>query len=747
MMKFLTSFGLILLLVTSLPAATLSGYLTDSSNGEPLIGGNVYIAGTDLGSATNSRGYYVIASVPAGTYEIHFRYIGYETHAEERTLTAGANEIINVELTPATLEGKEVRVIAEKLESDRRIKASHLSLKTKQLTEVPQVVEPDLFRAVQALPGVSTLSDFSSGLYIRGGSADQNLILIDDIDVYNPNHLFGFFSTFNVDAVKTVELQKGGFGARHGGRLSSLLNVYNKDGNRKRVEGVARISLLNTSLTLEGPWSKGSWMISGRRSYVDQTAKLFDYEIPYYFYDFHAKVNYDISHNNALSFSTYLGQDQMDWETGGLNILLAWGNDTFSTRWTHLFSSKLYSQLVVAGSWFESDIEFQFQDDFKFFRDNNIRDYSIKYGLTYTPNSSHMFDAGLEMKNLKFEFKSGWHSDTSEDETAEDELEFNYDGLYTSFYVQDHWTISPLLQLQPGLRFNYYSEGDYFDVAPRLSVRYMLTDRISSHVTYGRYYQYLNIVSEEGASFADLWFPVDETVEPGESDHYIVGLKTDFNQNFDLEIEAYYKPYNNLVELDEEFVNSIIEPDAQLSDLFNKGEGEAYGGEIYLKNNIWGFSGWLGYTLGWTKRIIEDYNFDKEYPPKYDRRHQLVIMENYQFNDKWRLNLAFKYGSGQPMTRASARYSVVDINGREEIIVLDGEKNAYRLPDYHRLDLGLYYTKKYQKWTLEPYLQVINVYNNENVYIRTYDAEANPIEYEDVTMLPLIPTIGVNITF
>ena len=737
---------LILSFVLPVSAATLSGYLRDASNGEPLIGGNILVSDTNLGSATNSRGYYVIPSIVSGEYEIIFRYMGYEQKTIKQAFKANDNLIVNIELEPMTLEGTEIKVTADRFESERQIKPSQLSLKTKQITEIPQVVEPDLFRAVQALPGVSTLSDFSSGLYIRGGSQDQNLILLDDIDVYNPTHLFGFFSTFNVDAVKNVELQKGGFAAKYGGRLSSLLNVYNKDGNRKRIEGVGRISLLNTSLTLEGPWKKGSWMISGRRSYIDQTGKLLDYELPYYFYDLHAKINLDISHKDFLSFSTYFGQDNLDWKTGSLDLKLSWGNDTFSTHWTHLFSPRLYSQFVLAGSWFDSDTQFEFRDDFKFYRENGIRDLCLKGGLTYTPNSAHIFNFGIENKFLEFTFLAGLESENS-GEADEDNLEFNFDGVYSSAYVQDNWQISPEWQLQSGLRLNYYSKGDYLQLAPRLSARYMMTDKISAHVAYGHYYQYLNLISEELASFADLWFPVDKSIKPGESDHYIIGLKTDFNQNFDLETEIYYKPYKNLVEFSEESMRSLVDSETEMSDLVNSGKGKAYGFEVYLKNNFHGFDGWIGYTLGWTFRKIENYNFDKEFFPKYDRRHQIVIMENYQFSKKWRMNIAFKYGSGQPMTRAVSRYTEFDINGNQHVIALDGEKNKYRLPDYHRLDVGFFWLKKFKKWSIEPYLQIINIYGQKNIYLRYYNAEDNPVTYEDVTMLPMVPTIGVNIHF
>ncbi len=264
------------------------------------------------------------------------------------------------------------------------------------------------------------------------------------------------------------------------------------------------------------------------------------------------------------------------------------------------------------------------------------------------------------------------------------------------------------------------------------------------HATYGRYRQYLNAVND---GITDSWFPVDKTLKPGRADHYILGFNFGPYSSFDVEIEGYYKPYFRLVEFSEEFGESIIDNDATLGEAFNTGSGEAYGLDIYIRNNWHGFEGWLGYSWSKTEREFPDYNFGKKYYPKYDRRHNIVLVQDLHLGEKWRLNFSFKYASGQPTTLASARYTVTDVTGRVYDVTLDGSKNAYRLPDYHRLDIGLFLKKKFKSWEIEPYLQVINAYKHENVYIRSYDTTENPVTYDDITMLPLLPTVGININF
>lgn len=737
-MRTLMMMGVWILVTVSVTVgATVSGFVRDATNGESLYGANVFLKETRFGTITNEKGYYVITGIPAGEYELVWSYIGYLPHTMIVSLPDTADRVESVELTPKAIAMEAVEVKADK--EAYEVTPSKISLRRIDLKNVTQVVEADLFRAVQALPGVATLSDFSAGLYVRGGSADQNLILLDDIDVYNPNHLFGFFSTFNVDAVKSVELQKGGFPARYGGRLSSLLNVYNREGNRKEFQGVTRLSVISSSLTMDGPWAKGSWMVSGRHTYIEQLAKALNLNLPYKFYDAHVRLNYDISPTDRVSFSYYGGNDRLRWDEETLDLTLDWGNQNGCVQWTHLFNSRLFSHFVLGGSRFKSDNIIGLTNiEFKAY--NKIDDLSVKGNLSYTPSPAHVLDFGFETKMLDFVFLRA---------ASDDQIKFSYEGTYHAAYIQDNWQVSPVLRLQPGVRLSDYSEGNYLTVSPRISAEYRWTDKLATHLTYGRYWQFLNLVSEEEiGGAADAWFPVDETLKPGFADHYICGVKIGPYADFDLEIEAYYKPYARLVEFSDEFGRSAIDNDnTELGDAFRTGEGDAYGIDFYLRNRWQGFEGWIGYAWGKTIRQFDDYNQGKAYPPQYDRRHHVVLMQDYQLGKGWRININFKYGSGQPTTLSSGRGPIMDGTGRIIDLAYPGEKNRHRLPDYQRLDIGLFWTKHFTTWSIEPYLQLINIYNHENIYIRQYDTSTEETTYDDVTMLPRLPTLGININF
>ena len=732
-------FILLLILISSyqLFSGTIHGFVREKETREPVIMGNVWIKGTTIGTTTNAKGYYVLSSLPPGTYEIYFRYMGFKTETVSKYIGKTDDVEMDIYLEQETLQMEDVVVTADRDKRKIEIKPGQIAVEVPKLRSIPQVAEPDLFRAIQMLPGVATLSDFSAGLYVRGGSPDQNLILLDHIDVYNPNHLFGFFSTFNTDAIKSVELLKGGFPAYYGGRLSSVLNVYNKEGNREEFQGVARLSLLSATTTLEGPWKKGSWMISGRRTYLDIASKIADIDLPYYFYDGHIKFNYDIDKKNQASVSFYVGNDVLDMSNEGTSIKLDWGNKTFSSQWTHLFSSNLFSHFVFAGSRFDSDTKVKF-DEVEFGIQNSITDLALKGILTYTPSTKHSIDFGFESKMLDF----------SLDYFVVDTKYLNgFSGNYFSVFVQDNLKLSPFTILQTGIRADYYSDGNYARFDPRISLKQLFSDETNVTLTYGKYHQFLNLVQQEGMSFADMWFPVDETFEPGAADHYILGFNYDNRKLFSISAEAYYKNYNNIAEYrtfrgaDETIENQTTAQN------FLRGKGCAYGADFYLRNNIWGFEGWFGYALAWTKKKIDGFNFGEEYFPTYDRRHTITVIQDYRLSRKWRMNFAFKYGSGQPYTEVTARYAVMDPAGRIHYETLDGKKNFYRLPDYHRLDIGLFYKTKVFKLPTEFFIQAVNVYNNDNVWFRDFKVEAETVEVKDYEMLPFLPTLGFSVHF
>jgi hypothetical protein len=723
--------------VAVVQAGTIHGFVREKDSLEPIVLGNVWIKGTNLGTTTNMKGYYVLPELKPGDYEIAFRYIGYSTVIVRQKVGQGDDIELNVmlELEPIVMQAAVVTAERDKRELD--IKPGQISVEVPQLRAIPPVAEPDLFRALQMLPGVATLSDFSARLYIRGGSADQNLILLDQIDVYNPNHMFGFFSTFNTDAIKSVELLKGGFPAMYGGRLSSVLNVIDKEGNREHFQGVTRLSLLSANATLECPWKRGSWMVSGRRTYLDLASKMVDFDLPYYFYDGHARINFDINKNNQASASFYVGDDILDLSQDGTAIKLDWGNKTFSSQWTHLFSSKLFSHFVFAGSRFKSNTGVEF-DDISFGILNQITDLSLKGYLTYTPTTGHSMDFGFETKKLDFDLNY---------KVVDNEYPNGFKGNYLAFYFQDNYRLGAFTIFQTGLRLSHYSDGNYSCLEPRISLKRILNDRVNLTFSYGRYNQFLNLVQQEGMSFADMWFPVDKTFAPGRADHFIIGYSYDNKETFSVNAEAYYKNYGNIAEY--RAFRGADEPlDHQTAaQNFYRGKGKAYGGDVYIRNNIYGLKGWIGYSLSWSKKQIDGYNFGKEYYPTYDRRHTITAIEDYYLGRKWRLNLAFKYGSGQPYTEVTARYAVLTPNGYVYYLPLDGEKNFYRLPAYHRLDVGLFRTTRIFGLDSEIYVQVVNVYNHKNVWFRRYQTYNNPATIKDYTMLPLLPTFGISFNF
>jgi len=718
-------------------AGTVHGFIREKGSREPVVMGNVWIKNTAIGTTTNLKGYYVLSSIPAGTYEFCFRHVGFKPLTVEKTLGPADDVELNAVLEPEPVPMKPTVVQAQKGKRELDIVPSQIAVQAPQLREIPQVAEPDLFRSIQMLPGVATLSDFSAALYVRGGSADQNLILLDQIDVYNPNHMFGFFSTFNTDAVKSVELLKGGFPAQYGGRLTSVLSVINKEGNREKFGGVARLSMLSASTTLEGPWRKGSWMVSGRRTYLDFAARTAGIDLPYYFYDGHARVNVDIDGKNQASISFYAGNDRLNLSQTGSSILLDWGNKTFSTQWTHLFSSRVFSHFVFAGSRFDSNSRVQF-DKVSFGIFNKITDASAKGMVSYTPSSFHSMDFGFEAKKLDFNLKYqivGLYYPNA------------FSGTYFALFLQDNIRLGAVHVLQTGLRMDHYTDGRYTRLAPRISLKRILTEKTSVTLSYGRYSQFLNLVQQEGFSFADMWFPVDASFRPGKADHCIIGFSYDNRGSLSIDAEAYYKIYGNLAEY-----RTYRGADEDLDHMtaaqnFLNGRGISYGTDVFVRNRLFGFEGWIGYALCWTRKQVNGYNFGKEYFPTYDRRHTVTAIQDVRLGRRWRINAAFKYGSGQPYTEATARYAEVSPDGIVSYRILAGEKNTFRLPVYHRLDLAVFYQTRIFKLDSELFLQVVNVYNRKNVWFRYYDTSKNPAVRKDYAQLPFLPTLGVNVRF
>lgn len=755
------------LFLWSLPKAllsvdqTISGFVKDESNGETLIGVNVYIKGMSIGSVSNKSGYYIIHNVPGEQLTLIVSYIGYETREIVLTVKPNESKVLNVALKPEVIQGKRIEIVAEK-SSKKEVKTSFIKITPRELQSAPQIAEPDLMRMLQTLPGILTLSEFSSGLFIRGGTPDQNLILLDGTEVYNVNHLFGIFSTFDVDAVKQVDLIKGGFPAQYGGRMSSVLDITNMDGNQKEFEGKASIGLVSAKTSLRGPIGKGSWFFSARRTYIDyiinaaekitsgKTRETLELIPDYYFYDTHFKLYQDLSHRNKLAFTLYKGRDNMRYAVDPFDMTFQWGNQAITGKWTHIFNQKLFINFYATLSNYNIFLD---EDDAlaNIHFENTVNDITVKSDMEYFPNIHHTAKIGFVFKKLDSEYSQRFN---------QQEYIFKSNSSRYSLYFQDNWTVSPLLNVQVGLRMNLYQPLEFvntfdqveyrgkmrLDWEPRVAMQYRLTDNTTLKSSWGRYRQYVTIVPFGNAdfSFMDIWFPCDNSYQPGEAYHYIAGVETQLPFEIRFDSEIYYKGMPHVYEFDP---NANEVPTGQA--LFYSGKGNAYGMDFYFEKNVGRLSGWFSYSLGWTKRKFPELNDGKAFHPKYDRRHSMHLITVYNLSNRWKANFAWTYGTGQAYTQPVSHYKL-HMPDRTVPLVIGEERNVSRLPAYHRMDIGIRYISNRRERFLKQwafYFQVYNVYNRRNLWFRRVNPEKHPPEVMEIRMLPIIPTFGFEFYF
>lgn len=731
--------------------ASVSGYIKDAETSETLISANIALQENNKGTASNTLGYFSITNITPGTYTVLCSYLGYELYSREITLEAGENMRLDVELIPKNVQLQDIEV-RSRAEEEEQKNIGIAQVNTELIKDLPSVFEADVFRSVQLLPGVKAASDFSSGLYIRGGSPDQTLILMDRTTVYNPSHFFGFFSTFNPDAIKDVRLFKGGYPAEYGGRLGSVLTVYNKDGNRNERAGTVTLGLLASRASVEGPYKKGSWMFAVRRSTLEPLLAAlrtnFD-NIPsrFYFFDVNGKVNFDASQNNKFSLAFYSGNDLVSFPFGDDALFnLDYGNQTLSGNWTHIFSEKLFSNFVVTGSRYFNYPTFELGGT-PFERDNNIHDFSIKSDLEYRPADAHQVTAGIWAGVSTLKLK-----DTFD---GSDTFQSRIHNRYASVYVQDDWRPSQKWIFTPGVRVNYFSDGEYFRVEPRLSIEYAPVRRLRLQAAYGRYNQFLTLITNEAFAGFDVWLTSSQGVSPAYGDQFVLGAKTVPFENYGLDVEIYHRTMFDLFELDP-FLPDVA--GLVYEDLFRIGEGNAYGLEVFFEKRAGRFTGFIGYTLGYTWRKFPGYNAEagneemtaRYYPPKYDRRHDINVVANYRLSSRWSATASFNFASGQAYTEVLGRYAMIDLpwNNTQQNIFTVGKVNASRLPDYQRLDIA--FSRKGSFFKLgdsELQLQVINVFSRRNVWFYSFDFKENPVERDEITMLPLLPAISYTVNF
>lgn len=754
MIKVYTILAFILVFPAWLSAqqtASVNGYITDSTSGETLLLANIALLEINRGVSSNTSGYYSLTNIPPGTYTMIASYIGYRRFERTITLESAQSLRLNIEMIPESTQLEDLVVESDReKEEQRNIGTSQIT--TALIKQLPSVLEPDVFRSVQLLPGVKAASDFSSGLYVRGGSPDQTLILLDQTTVYNPTHFFGFFSTFNPDAVKDVRLYKGGYPAKYGGRIGSVLDVYNKDGNRNEYQGTISLGMLASRAAVEGPYKYGSFMLAVRRSTLEPVLAALRNStdnVPdlFYFFDINGKINFDAGSNDRLSVAFYSGQDRVIFPFGDdAEIGLTYGNQTLSSSWRHIFSDKLFGTATGTYSRYFNRPEFKFGGT-PFERKNDIYDFSLKGDFEYLSNEYHTLSAGIWTGILTLRVNDRFDNS----DTFNSRIQSNY----TSLYLQDEWRPNNQWITTGGIRLSAFSSGNYVRMEPRLSLEYRVRPQIRLQAAYGRYYQYLTLISNEAFAGFDIWLTTDDGVPPSYGDQFVIGAKTQPFSGYGLDAEVYFRTMRDLFELDP----FVADPAGlEYSELFRFGEGYAYGVELFFEKQTGRLTGFVGYTFGVTERKFPGFNTDvlddpsnaRFYPPKYDRKHDMNFVLNYRLSSRWSLTTVFNYATGQAYTEPLGRTAFSNVpwgnNSRDTFVI--GRVNASRLPSYHRMDIGFARTGTlFGMGISEWQFQIINVYSRRNVWFYNYDFDSNPLQRSDVTLLPILPAISYTVSF
>ena len=767
---------------------TLSGSVADASNGESMMG--VYIILTDLtnasnvqGCASNQAGYYSISVVP-GKYRLTVNYLGYKKIEDTIILSRSISH--RIEMEPSAITGEEVVIQGERGNvnvSSADVGRMELSIQT--IKALPALMgEADIIKSIQLLPGVLSGGEGNSGFYVRGGGTDQNLILLDEATIYNPNHLFGFFSIFNADAVKSVELIKSGMPAYFGGRAASILNVYQKEGNMKRYEIDGGLGVVFSHLTVQGPIVKdrASFLISARRTYIDVLMQPFlkkDSPLKgtnFYFYDINAKFNIVINPRHRLYFGAYYGHDVYGFksQTQQTKMSFQWGNAAASARWNFIIANRLFLNTSATFSYYDFGTEMVITP-YSFGLASGVRDYSLKSELTWIPTPKHNLRFGVH--NVLHDCIPGYFNvEAGESVNLDLPKAQHYYGNELSFYVHDEWDISSHWKLNMGVRYTNYqhlgpftryvlddfghvvdsinypkfsSISQYNRVEPRLSLRWLIDSTTSIKASATLNYQFMHQISIASISLpTDVWIPSTDLLKPLAVFQYSLGVFKNFHQNmFETYIDLYYKQMYNLAEYKEGLDLSFLQinPDQ----LYTYGKGWSAGAEFYIKKSKGRWTGFIGYTLGFTRRQFDDLNGGKPYWAKYDRRHDVSISISYEIlPNKLKASALWVYQSGNTMTVPLGYYLYMG-----SVVTEYSDRNEYRVNPYHRLDISVDWTiKKTSKFETGLNFSIYNVYNRQNPFlvffetsVTTDDGDISSFSMQNhayqMSLFPIIPSV------
>ncbi|TVR78888.1 MAG: TonB-dependent receptor [Chitinophagaceae bacterium] len=738
---------------------TISGNVTEQATGEDLPGANIRIIDENKGTSSNMYGFYSIR-VPAGDVNISASFIGFETM--EVSFSATNDTTINFRLIE---EGEQLdEVVVRTDRAQERVEStqmSSVSLPIQQIREVPAIFgEVDILKVAQLTPGVQSGSEGSTGFFVRGGGSDQNLILLDEATVYNASHLFGFFSVFNPETVRGLELYKGGYPAKYGGRLSSVMDIQLKEGNNQKYGASGGLGIISSRLMLEGPIvkDKSSFLIAGRRTYFDIFTRAINQAntdnesftpIPdYYFYDLNFKANYRINDNNRVFLSAYYGKDVFSFGSGIFNIDFDWGNFTTTARWNRVFNSRLFSNTTFTFSNYNYKIENSI-DQFEFSLGSRIQDFNFKTDFDYYISPNHKLNFGAFY--TYHQFIPGRFSGSSEDDVVDFDNEENIDAHQFGLYVSDEFEPFEDLKVNVGLRLSaFYNEKFYWNLEPRVSARYLLTETLSLKASYTEMAQYIHLVASSGASLpTDIWYPSTSVIPPQKARQAAVGVTKNLGwQSLSLSGEVYYKWLLNQVDF-RDGAQLFLNP--RLEDEFIFGDGYSYGFELFLEKQRGNTTGWIGYTWSISERTFEGVNNGNPFFPTYDRRHDISVVLSHKINRRWSVSGTWVYGSGSRTTLPVGRYLVFDVDGTTPSIVPEyTERNSFQLPAYHRMDLGVTYNF-FPRWGEgDLNFGIYNVYNRRNPFFIFYDENTNNdgditgYQAKLVSLFPIIPSITFN---
>lgn len=764
---------------------TISGHIQDANSGEQLIGATIYGEETRIGVAANVYGFYSL-TLPEGEHTVVVTYIGYTPQRYEVELNKDLKIEFNLEAGTKLKEAVVTGEVFNKIED--QVQMSKMEIPMDQVKRLPAIGgEVDLLKVLQLLPGVQSGGEGTSGLYVRGGSPDQNLMLLDGVPLYSVNHLFGFFSVFNADAVRNMSITKGGFPARYGGRLSSILEIHMKDGHMKEYHADATVSVIASKLTVEGPLvkDKASFMISGRRTYLDllvtpllSLANNSDSEVStdprYYFYDLNGKVNWRVGDKDRIYFSAFSGKDDFGIKTSesfgegntDMDLGLDWKNEIQALRWNHEWGPRLFSNTTVMHSeyLFNTGMDItevsETSDSIRMaaLYKSGIEDYAGKIDFDFAPNARHLIKFGANITHhtfrpgataLELDFGQENPIDTL---VGPDDVSSNE----AYVYVEDEFELGEKIKINAGLHASTLMVQDtsYSSLQPRFAMNYKLPKGLALKVSYAKMAQFVNLLTNEGLGLpTDLWVPSTAKIRPQQSWQIAAGLAKTFG-DFEVSLEGYYKEMDGLLSY-KEGASFMFSLDTDWEEQVTQGIGNSYGAELLVQKKNGRTTGWLGYTLSWSNRQFDDINSGNWYPFTYDRRHDISIVLNHDFTDKWSGSAVWVYGTGRALTLSETAFiAYIPDNASDEIISFSAEvpseKNSFRMSPYHRADLSLTRTRPLESREGEKHLvfSVYNAYNNLNPLFAQTDTDdnGNPV-IREYGIFPIIPSVAWRVNF